>query len=467
MKKFLTGFLVTGLLAGGLLGCNGKLDVQPTDSIDVAQAFNTSSDVQAALVGAYTGLQNTDAYGGYIQFFADLLPNVAPAEYQFTGTFIEPQELQRKNILKDNITVANIWLRGYSTINRVNNVLANTGKLDTPAKQATGEGEARFIRALVYFDLVRLYARAYNDGSPTTNPGVPLVLTPTLGISASDNVARNTVAEVYTQVIADLTVAEAKLPAVNGFFANRYAAAALLARVYLQQGRFAQAAQAADRVIAAVLPSGRPVFDLTPNYADNFTTTGGGLVNNTTEDIFAVQLSAQSGINQLNTFYSRLRRGDVKVRNPFLSLYETGDDRRLLYTSASNTGTANVLSTKYDAQYGNVKLFRLAEMYLVRAEANFRANTATGATPLADVNSIRVRAKLAPLATVVLADIMKERRLELAFEGFRLHDLKRNQESTIDPGTAAVIPWNAPRLVLPIPLREINANPKLTQNEGY
>lgn len=461
MKKIITGLFASALLTGGLLSCNGKLDVQPTDSIDVAQAFNTSSDVQSALVGAYTGLQDANAYGGYIQFFTDLLPNAPLADYQFTGTFIEPQEIQRKNIQKDNITVAGIWLRGYSTVNRVNNVLANIGKLDTPTKQATGEGEARFIRALVYFDLVRLYARDYNDGTPATNPGVPLVLTPTLSISASNNVPRNTVAEVYTQVIADLTAAESKLPAANGFFANKSAAAALLARVYLQQGRFADAAQAADRVIST------GTFRLTANYADNFVSAGGGLVGNSVEDIFAVQLSAQSGINQLNTFYSRLRRGDIKVKNPFLSQYEAGDDRRLLYNSASNTGTASVLSTKFDAQYGNVKLFRLAEMYLIRAEANLRAGTTTGATPLADINRIRVRAKLAPLATVVLADILKERRLELAFEGFRLHDLKRNQESTIDPVTLAPIAWNAPRLVLPIPLREINANPMLTQNEGY
>ena len=88
-------------------------------------------------------------------------------------------------------------------------------------------------------------------------------------------------------------------------------------------------------------------------------------------------------------------------------------------------------------------------------------------TPLVDVNVIRSRAKLPPLTAVVLADVLKERRLELAFEGFRLGDLKRNQESTIDPVSTAAIAWNSPRLVLPIPLREINANPNLVQNEGY
>lgn len=462
MKKILTGLLAASLLTGTLSGCNSKLDVKPTDTIDVAEAFNTSSDVQAALVGAYTGLQDANAYGGYVQFFADLLPNVAVTEYQFTGTFIEPQEIQRKNILKDNVTVANIWLRGYSTINRVNNVLANTGKLDTPAKQAAGEGEASFIRALVYFDLVRLFARAYNDGSPTTNLGVPLVLTPTLGISASNSVPRNTVADVYTRIIEDLTNAEAKLPASNGFFANRGAATALLARVYLQQGRFVDAAAAANRVI------GISTLRLNPDYADNFvSTTSDGILRNSAEDIFAVQMTAQSGINQLNTFYGRIRRGDIKVKNPFLSQYEAGDDRRLLYSTLSNTGTANVFTTKHDVQNGNVKLFRLAEMYLIRAEGNFRAGTSTGATPLADINRIRGRAKLPPLAAVTAANILKERQLELAFEGFRLHDLKRNQGSTIDPVTGAAIAWNSPRLVFPIPLRETNANPNLVQNEGY
>lgn len=454
MKKLLFGLFTGSLLAGSLASCNNKLDVPPVDSIDVAQALNSSSDVQAALVGAYTGLQDINAYGGYIQFFSDLLPS--NGDIQFTGTFIEPQEIQRKLILKDNATVANIWLRAYSTINRVNNVLANTGKLDTPDKQAAGEGEARFIRALVYFDLVRLYGKAYNDGTPASNPGVPLVLTPTLGISASNLVARNSVAEVYTQIISDLTTAETKLPATNGFFATKGAAAALLARVYLQQGRFADAANAANRIIA----TGQ--YRLTTNYADNFVASNSsGLLPNSVEDVFAIQISAQSGINQLNTFYSKNRRGDLKART-ILTQYETGDDRRTLYV-----GTTTAYSTKYDALYGNVKLIRLAEMYLTRAEGNLRAGTVVGATPLADINRIRARAKLAPLLTVTLANVLKERRLELAFEGFRLGDLKRNQESTVDPATAAVIPWNSPRLILPIPLREINANPNLTQNEGY
>ncbi|GAC1369789.1 MAG: hypothetical protein NVSMB30_07920 [Hymenobacter sp.] len=109
---------------------------------------------------------------------------------------------------------------------------------------------------------------------------------------------------------------------------------------------------------------------------------------------------------------------------------------------------------------------RLAEMLLNRAEANFRAGTTVGATPLADVNRVRARVSLPPLAVLTLPAILRERKLELAFEGFRLGDLKRNKESVTDP-KGVVLAWNSPRLVFPIPLREINVNPNLTQNEGY
>ena len=449
------------LLTGSLLSCNKKLDVEPDDSIDAGLAFGSSSDVQAALVGCYTGLQNIQVYGGYIQLMSDLLAD--NGDISFNGTFSAPQEIQRKTILKDNGFVTTIWTNSYNVINRANGVLANVKKLDTPGKQARGEGEAKFIRSLVYFDLVRLYARAWNDGSPQTNPGVPLVLTPTLGVTPASQVSRNTVAEVYTQIIADLVSAEALLPADNGIFANKYAAAALLARIYLQQNRFANAAEAANRVISGAVPA---TFSLNSSYAANFESTS-DLLGNTREDIFAIQVSAQSGRNELNTFYSTSRRGDISIESQFLNLFEPTDDRKNLFSQASPT--ADVFSNKYDVLYGNIKLFRLAEMYLIRAEGNFRISPIRvgSTTPLADINTIRTRALLPPLTTLTQAAILKERRLELAFEGFWLGDLKRNQQSTIDPVTNAVIAWNSPRLVFPIPLREINANPNLTQNAGY
>ena len=463
MKKIVFGLLAASLLTGSLTGCNKKLDVEPIDSIDAGTALQTSNDVQGTLVGAYTGLQSNQAYGGYIQFMSDLLAD--DGDIEFVGTFIPPQQIQRKAILKDNGFVESIWVRGYNTVNRTNNVLANLDKLDTPAKKTRVEGEAKFIRSLVFFDLVRLYARAWNDGTPANNPGIPLVITPTTTVSSANQVARNTVAEVYNQIITDLTTAEAKLPAITtpvnfNLFATREAASALLARVYLQQGRYAEAAAAANRTITRFTGVGGT---LNANYGDNFTANAIGLAANTVEDIFSIQYSVQSGLNDLNTFYSASQRGDVSVNDQLLNQFESGDDRSNIFVSIPN----QILSTKYDGQYGNIKLFRLSEMLLTRAEANFRAGTAVGASPLADINLIRTRALLPALTSVSLPVILKERKLELLFEGFRLGDLKRNQESTVDPASGASIPWNSPRLVFPIPLREINANPKLVQNPGY
>jgi hypothetical protein len=469
MKKIVLGLLTATLLLGSLAGCNNKLNVQPVSSIDSATAFNNSSDVQAALVGCYTGLQSVNLYGGYLQFLTDLVAD--NGDESFVGTFTQPQEAQRKALLITNSQVSATWLSAYDVINRTNNVLANLGKLDTPAQQASAEGEAKFIRSLMYFDLVRTFGKAWNDGTPASNLGVPLVLTPTLTVADAQPVARNTVAEVYAQVITDLTTAEARLTTggpLNAFSATRYACAGLLARVYLQQGNYPAAAAAANRALA------QPASGLNSFYGANFGYSTTNVATNTIpittsintpEDIFSIQITAQSGTNQLGVFYARNRRADVTIQPQFLSLFETGDTRASLNTTPTSAVAA--YTRKYDAQYGNIKLMRVDEMLLTRAEANFRAGTTTGATPLADINAIRTRAGLPALTTVTLAQILKERRIELAFEGFRLADLKRNQESTVDPLTGASIPWNSPRLVFPIPFREINANSSLKQNDGY
>lgn len=448
-------------LAAPLTSCDKKLAIDPVNNVNADKALETSSDVEAALVGTYTGLQAVGSYGGYIQLTSDLLAD--NGEESFVGTFSDPPQIFRKNILRDNGFVSTIWINAYSTINRANNVLANIDKLDSSAKRSRVEGEAKFIRAALYFELVRLFAKDWSDGTPSANPGVPLVLTPTKVLDASSQVKRNTVAEVYTQVLADLTDAETKMKAggaLPAFAANSaaeistFAAAGMLSRVYLQQNRFPEAADAANRAIAGP-------FSLTSTYAAEFRSGA----SNTTEDIFAVQISAQSGSNALSTFYKT--RGDVSIEDKHFNQYGTTDERRTLFTVTSGKR----LSGKFDAVNGvgsNVKVIRLAEMLLTRAEANFRAGTTVGATPLADVNRVRARVGLTPLVALTLPAILLERKLELAFEGFRLGDLKRNKESVTEPlpGTA-VLPWNSPRLIFPIPKRETDINPNLEQNEAY
>jgi hypothetical protein len=214
MKKIVLGLLTAVLLLGSLESCNNKLNVQPVSTIDAANAFTNSSDVLAGLVGCYAGLQSVNLYGGYLQFMTDLLAD--NGDESFVGTFIQPQEAQRKTLLITNTQVSATWLSAYDVINRTNNVLANLGKLDTPAQQASTEGEAKFIRSLVYFDLVRMFGKDWSDGTPASNLGVPLVLTPTLTVADAQQVPRNTVAEVYAQVITDLTTAEARLTLALG-----------------------------------------------------------------------------------------------------------------------------------------------------------------------------------------------------------------------------------------------------------
>ena len=444
MKNNIFAILLTSAIV--IFGCKKPLDVQPTQSIDESVALKTNSDVQVALVGSYADMGAADLYGGRVYVNTELLGN--SNEISWSGTFQGLTQIFNKTIPVDNGFVAGTWLTGYRTINDVNNVLSALAVVN--ANQANRvEGEAKFIRGTVYFDLVRLYGKAWNDGTPANNPGVPLVLTPTKSITSASNVARSSVMQVYDQVIKDLNEAEAKLPVVNGFFATKNAAAAMLSKVYLQKGDYVNALQAANRVII----SNKQL--LNPNYADEFPSNPNGPValGNTQEDIFMIQVNATQGVNDFNTFFSLNGRGDIGITNNHVALYEAGDQRLSLIDVD--------VSTKFDNAYGNVHVSRLAEMYLTRAESNFRLGSAVGATPLDDVNRIRNRVGLPSLLVVSLANILKERKLELAFEGFALHDAKRLQNNV------GALPFNSTKLVYPIPDREIRVNSSLVQNAGY
>lgn len=449
-------FIIAASLVIGLVGCTGQLDIKPKNTVATAQALSTPADLQALLVGAYNAVGDNDLYGGRLQRDSELLGNDPTSpEVEWTGTYVGPQQIFFKRMLVDNEQATATYLAAYSAINICNTVLANV-KLANAADQNRTEGEAKFLRAAMLFELVRMYARAWNDGDPNANPGVPIVLEPTDVITEASKVPRSPVAAVYAQVLADLTVAEAKLPAANGFFATKWAAAAMLARVYLQKADYTNAAAAANRVIASKayqLVAPESVFDLRENVS--------GI--NTAETIFAMQITDQDGINSLNEFYGSTEvggRGDIEMTAKHLALYDAGDLRGQLFYE-DEIGAVRTL--KYLNQYGNIQVLRLAEMYLIRAESNFRAGTSVGATPLSDINTIRNRwgAPAYTSANLNLDTILKERRLELAFEGTFIHDLKRTRQNV---GT---LPYSSPKLIFPIPLREITTNPALVQNEGY
>jgi len=152
-KTFITG----SVILGGLLvsSCDSKLDVQPRNSLDSQQALTTQTDLQALLVGAYDALGSSALYGGDIQRNGELLGD--NGETTWDGTFIDPGQIYRKQILVTNGDVAGMWLSAYNTINVCNTVLANLSLATETTERDRIEAEAKFIRGSLYFELVRLF----------------------------------------------------------------------------------------------------------------------------------------------------------------------------------------------------------------------------------------------------------------------------------------------------------------------
>lgn len=440
-------YFVLFALAMGFTSCNEELNLEPYQSISEDLALENDNNVKAVLIGAYDALGAGALLGGNSLRDAELLGG--DGEVLWVGTFLGPREIANKQMNANNNDAAELWLTAYNAINICNNVLAGLGVV-AEGDKAQVEGEALFIRAIAYFQLVRFYAKPYEAGQANSQLGVPIVQTPTRSISEESKVGRNTVQEVYTQIITDLSKAESQLPEDNEWRASKGAAAALLARVYLQQGDYAKARDAANRVISS------GAYALLKNYKDVFNRD-----ENSSEDIFAIQLTTQDGANLMNTHFSIPdfggRDGDVEILQGHLSLYDPADKRLALFYD----GNGAIRTGKWNNLYGNVNIIRLAEMYLIRAECNQRLGTSVGASPLADYNVVRTRAGLPAATSVTLDVILLERRLELAHEGHKIHDMKRLKLS-VGP-----LPYNADKLVFPLPQREINANGNLQQNPGY
>ncbi|MFM8449434.1 MAG: RagB/SusD family nutrient uptake outer membrane protein, partial [Haliscomenobacter sp.] len=314
-------YLFLVLLTLGFSACDQELNLEPYQSISEDLALDNDNNVKAVLVGAYDALSAGALLGGNSLRDAELLGG--DGEVLWVGTYLGPREVANKQMTVTNNEAQELWLTAYNTINIANNVLAG---LDVVAAADKGwvEGEALFIRAISYFQLVRFYAKPYEAGQANAQPGVPVVLTPTRGISEDSKVSRNTVAEVYNQIITDLTKAESLLPEDNEWRAGKWSAAALLARVYLQQSDYAKARDAANRVIES------GAYSLLKNYADVFNRD-----ENSAEDIFAIQLTSQDGVNAMNTHFSIPdfggRDGDVEILEGHLSLYAPADKRLALF----------------------------------------------------------------------------------------------------------------------------------------
>lgn len=439
------------LFIAAIWGCDSLLNTEPKQSISSDVALTTSDNVELVLVGAYNALSDGDAYGGYALILPDLLANSDDIDWD--GTYTGMRNIWLKQQTVNNGFIEDTWLDFYDVINISNNVLSALDVVDADIKGRV-EGEARFLRGTAYFELVRLYAKPWNQGDPSQNMGVPLVLLPDSKLEETKNLPRASVSEVYAQIISDLEAAKNLLPPSNGVFATNFAAAGMLSRVYLQQQNYQKAAEAANFVIE------NGPFKLVEEYEDAFNLTG----SVSTEAVFAIRVTSQDGTNVLWAHYASAltygARGDVTLTQSFRDLYEPGDERATI----NYTDQEGVRTGKYINQYANIAIIRLAEMYLSRAESNYRlgAGSYVGPnSPAEDLNIVRDRVELNAIVSPTLQDILDERFVELAFEGVWLHDLKRLEE---DLGGIA---WNDTKLVFPIPQREINANDNLDQNEGY
>lgn len=438
------------LLLFAMLGCADNLDLQPEQSLSPEVVTSNAANIQNLLVGIYDEAGQDFSYGGDLNLGTELLAD--DGNLSWNGTFESPATFIEKEMVASNGFVEDYWLNAYEVSNQANIVLESLENIEDDDERARIEGESKFLRAVVYFDLARLFGLPYVQGEQNSQPGVPIILQPVIESSQIEFPSRNNVEEVYTFVISDLNDAYDLLPVTNDFFADKYSAQALLARVYLQQGNFPAARDAAHDVIQN---SGHT---LSSDFASAFNNA-----ENSVEDIFAWQITSQDGINDMNLFWATQEFGgrsgnpDVSINNSHFDIYDDdADDRRTFFYEGDGTAT-----TKWQSEFANIPFSRIAEMHLIRAESNLREGTSIGLTPEADINVLRARSGASSLTGIALQDIIDERKRELSFEGFTLHDIKRLQ------GNVGNLTFDDPKLVMPIPQRETDANSNLEQNPGY
>jgi hypothetical protein len=458
MKNYINIFLITLTLS--VFSCQDVLDIEPAQSLSVAESLSDFNGLQTALFGAYDGLQNVSYYGR--DFVVN--PEVGGENVYISINNSNRFLINYQYIFNSFQTDGDFWNQGYAVILSVNNIINSIEGIPDGTVEDKNQvlGEALFLRALVHFDLTREFCAPYAEGTGA-NTGIPIMLE-----AAISTPPRNTLAEVYTQVIADLTQAKGLMNQDLGAFrAGLNATNALLARVALYQGNNAEAEARATDVINAgytLTPgAGLPAF---------FASTGNS------EEIWSLKTAPDetAGSNNLGQIYNPQGYGDIRVTSDIRDSYEAGDLRTALYYLSTD---GEYYNGKFLGEEGvpglvSTKIFRLAEMYLIRAEARAKQSNFTGAT--ADVDVIRQRAGLAVLASDVdLEGVLIEKNREFAFEGHRTFDLWRNGKPLVRVQANTGLELPAPAFiaadsylrVYPIPQAELDVNPEIVQASGY
>ncbi|MDR3712398.1 MAG: RagB/SusD family nutrient uptake outer membrane protein [Puia sp.] len=447
--------------------CNKLVKVpEPISSVTTTEVFSNQGNAISAVTGIYSNMSyDVDnliySNGGVTQ-----LCGMSSDELELYNASGETYEFQTNQLLSNNENIINIlWAPIYSNIYQANAIIeglaASTAIPSSVKAQLTAEAE--FIRAFCYFYLVNLYG------------DVPLITS--TDWTQHQGQARAPSTQIYAQIESDLLDAQIQLPGDyslsggNRFWANSFAATALLARVYVFEKKW----NSADSASSVVINSGD--FSLLSNLNNVF------LVNSN-EAILQLQVvdnfpwATQEGYQFVP--YDTTSSPNFYITPSLLSAFEPGDTRRYNWIDSTDvSGVYYYFPNKYKSREGSsgnigesYMLLRLSEQYLLRAEARANENTNL-ATAISDLNIVRERASLTDLPPTlsqaqVLAAVQQERRVELCAEwGNRWLDLKRwgiaTQVLSANKGFSVV----ADALLYPIPLADIQTDPSLTQNTGY
>lgn len=442
----------TGLLL--LSSCEKNLELAPISEIGSNTFYTNTEQVETGVYAIYDGLQ------------AMVQTEYALTELRSDNSKTrtsegEGSQFESMNVDPANSTVALYWSNNYNVIFRANTVLAHLDAVTNAAKKSQFEGEAKFARAMCHFNLVR----AFGD--------VPLI-NKVVTLADKESFNRTPKAEVFASIISDLKDAASMLPAraatVEGR-ATKGAANALLGKVYLTTSDYAAAKTALDAVSTTE-------YGLLPAFNDVF------YKEQNKEVIFAVQYindnATDSELFSLD-FTSKGRATGLNfATNDLMSAVDTAIDKRKSTTFYYEKAISSWECGKYRSSSSNASysgndwiVLRFADVLLMQVEAIMAGGTSTSdATAVTAFNAIRTRAGLSTVTTVTKEDLLKERRIEFAFENQRLYDLIRFGVADAVMGVFATkgepaFAYISTDLLLPIPQRERNLNPGMDQNPGY
>jgi len=463
-------------------------DKYPTDQSTESTFYTDETSIKQVLNDGYFSLR--ESYRFYYAIGDLAADGVYNSKFNNSSQHITINE---SNVVADNNIISELWNRAYATISRANLVLDNIGKIPmSDQAKAQYANEAKFLRALMYFNLVRIYG------------DVPLVLTDIKTSGEALSYTRDSKDKIYVQIIADLKAAE-ELPSVYTVNqdigrATRWAAKGMLAKVYLTQKNYADANTKLLEVINSPVGAGANNYHLLTNYADVFDAAN----PNNAEVIFAVQYGRGFDPIQGNPFSEYafanedigttiLKRGTgtFLMTEDLAAKFVTDDQRRATVNRLAGSRRSYVFTTKYFDKGMTTKLdagndwiiLRYADIDLMYAEAqNELGSTGVAYTYL---SAVRTRAGLTTNAALqsdpaaLRLAIEEERRIELNCEGHRWFDLLRTgrlQEvmnahfksalSDDEIGSGNLL--EDYELIFPVPRYQVNLNPdKIKQNPGY